>query len=136
MGLDSYIESTSIEKYALLQEDDESIDWEEEQYYRKWHELNTWIGWHCNPNSPGEDWNCIRIRITEDHAEELSNLLKDELDSFLKNDDINYLLLDTELYDTSNEDDVNYIKERVNQLTDLLDNFDFDNRVLTYMGWW
>lgn len=135
MGLDSYIESTSTEKYALLQDDDESIDWEEEQYYRKWYELNTWIGWHCNPNSPGEDWNCVRIRLTEDHAKELSNLLKDELDCFLKRTNINYVLLGKE-YDAHVKEDVDYIKQRVNNLTDLLDNFDFNNRVLTYMGWW
>lgn len=135
MGLDSWIESTSIEKYALLQDDDESIDWEEEQYYRKWHELNTWIGWHCNPNSPGEHWNCVRIRLTEDHAKELSNLLKDELDCFLKRTDINYVLLGQE-YCAHVKEDVDYIEQRVSNLTDLLDNFDFNNRVLTYMGWW
>ena len=136
MGLDSYIESTSIEKYALLKDDDAVIDWEEEQYYRKWHELNTWIGWHCNPVSPGEDWNCMRIRITEDHAKELSNLLKDELDSYEKKVDIDYLLLSNDLKHNFGEEVLEYIKQRVSSLTDLLDNFDFDNRVLTYTGWW
>ena len=136
MGLDSYIESTSIEKYALLQEDDESIDWEEEQYYRKWHELNTWIGWHCNPVSPGEDWNCMRIRLTEDHAKELSNLLKDELNAYEKKMDIHYTILSNDLEHNFDKEDIDYIKQRVNSLTNLLDNFNFNDRVLTYMGWW
>lgn len=136
MGLDSYIESTSIENYALLQDDDESIDWEEEQYYRKWYELNTWIGWHCNPASPGEDWNCMRIRLTEDHARELSNLLKNELNAFVKKMDMHYTLLPNALKHIFDKEDIEHIKQRVNYLTNLLDNFDFNNRVLTYMGWW